>query len=361
MAWTDVICIKCNKEYQVQMYGSIKTREWKIDNWAGTCDECKESQKQELMQQNKNNILPELRGSDKQIAWAMKIRESILQDLQNIDLPEDSNLINTAIETISNITSSHEWIEIRNIDIYNLVKKEIELLKESVKDNIIQDLEKDVYIESILKSKNPVTNTIADITYNEKSINIHFPEKNEKFKSIIKSHQFYWSGTWKKSLSFKTENVEDRVAEIGHKLVSYGFGISIFNNEIKEKIVKEDFTQEQTRWISVLSEYKNTFYIQWAYGDTIYSAAKRIPGSKYYKPGILIPIMYVNELLDFAEIYDFKFSKGAKKLIKIAIKEVESIKAVDLKEIPKKEMKSGTKIPELIIPENIEIPDEFKD
>ena len=42
MAWEYVTCNECGDEYQVQIYGKRKEREWKINTWKGICQQCKD-------------------------------------------------------------------------------------------------------------------------------------------------------------------------------------------------------------------------------------------------------------------------------------------------------------------------------
>jgi len=380
MAWEYVKCSEFDEEYRVQMYGPTKTRQWKIDNWSGICDDCKEAAKAILIEENKSSNLTELIGSDKQIAWAMKIRTEFIKYTESeIDESEieyiideckkefkaDKNLINIAILEILEKQSSHWWIESRNKLESDIIIDTMKKISESIKNNPEAEIEKylkaDVEAEAVIKPSEPVSQTIADISLKKDNIFILFPEKNNDFKEIIKEHGYRWNSGWEKKLSFKTEDTEDRIAEVGHALLAGGFCIRVINSEIREKIISENFIQEHTRWISVLSNKPAYFYIQWEYGDNMYDEARRITGARYDKPGIIVPMEHIDEILDFASLYKFKFSPQAGKLIEKARVNKAAAMTVKLEAKEKKLLPKTDGIPVLKTPENVEINNELKD
>lgn len=404
MAWENVICSKCKEEYRIQMYGPYKTREWKIANWSGICDTCKEKEVAEMVKQNKSGKSPELTGSDKQIAWAINIREKFKESYDHCDYSYCVNhfakylknyyksflsisklekkmeklketmdekklkeLMDIAADNFFEIPSAHEWIENRQVNIEKLVGKTMAEIFTSIQTpatNFEKDIQADVEAEAVMEPSDPVSTTIADIKLNDDKIIISFLEKNNDFKKIIKNYNFRWDSPWKKQLSFMTENPEDRMAEIGHTLLAAGFCIRILNPEIRKKIITENFILEHTRWISVLSNKPTHFYIQWAYEDNMYSEAKKITGSRYDKPGVIIPMEHMDEILDFAKIYEFKFSPAAETLLKKAKANKKAaliLKSENLKTKEKQLPESNSDIPVLEVPKKIEVDDELKD
>ncbi len=80
MAWTKVECRNCKSEFEVQLYGPIRDREWKVKHWNWLCEDCKAKQREEeakeAAKKSQEMELPELIGSEKQIQWALKIRRT---------------------------------------------------------------------------------------------------------------------------------------------------------------------------------------------------------------------------------------------------------------------------------------------
>ncbi len=395
MAWEYVNCSECGEGYRVQMYGPTKTREWKIENWSGLCDDCKEAEKAALIEENKSGDLPELTGSDKQIAWAMQIRASRIASFEKIKLEELSGELSfqlsqkyskldieeakvkaaefreklgsnpqaffaAAAEQAFAETSAHKWIDHREKRTLSMIgESAVALLEENYK-FIESDLEAEAKAEAVICPSEPKTETIADIRQLDDRIEISFKESNGDFKEIIKALGYRWESPWTKKLSFKTESVEDRVAEVGHAILAGGFPARVMNPGIRKKILSGDFTPEHTRWISVLIKKPDLFFIEWAYGDDMYSEANRLAGSRYHKPGITVPMEHVEEVVDFAEINKFRFSPAAKKLIERAKanKMAAIIADVEVKEKPELPLAGR---PTLDIPESVELDDELKD
>ena len=153
MAWQTVDCSKCKNSYSVQMYGPHKTRDWKVANWNGICDNCKEAAKAVLVEQNKSGALPELTGSDKQIAWAMKIRQEFIDWGESVSKPEiediiedceyyhrivaDMGLVQAAMAFVLDKHSAHWWIESRNsINSIIIVDTVAEIVKSTTPDTV---------------------------------------------------------------------------------------------------------------------------------------------------------------------------------------------------------------------------------
>ena len=118
MAWTTVICNECGEEYDVQMYGKMRDREWRVKNWSGYCDNCKQKFKEikqkEIADENKKNAdmakaegLPKLEGTEKQIAWAETLRKNRIEYIKVlIGSALQNNNINYAEWLKSKIESS---------------------------------------------------------------------------------------------------------------------------------------------------------------------------------------------------------------------------------------------------------------
>jgi len=86
MAWTKVECSECGKEFDVQLYGKMKYRDWKVEHGYWLCDGCKTKKREEeakkAEEQSKAMELPELVGSEKQIKWALQIRLNAIKEME---------------------------------------------------------------------------------------------------------------------------------------------------------------------------------------------------------------------------------------------------------------------------------------
>lgn len=86
MAWYEVKCNECGKEFRVQLMGKVRDREWKLEHWTWVCEECKtkkkEDEAQKAAEKSKEMQLPELVGSEKQIKWALQIRLQAIKEME---------------------------------------------------------------------------------------------------------------------------------------------------------------------------------------------------------------------------------------------------------------------------------------
>jgi len=86
MAWTKVECRACKREFEVQLYGPMRDREWKVEHYNWLCDDCKARQREEearkAAEQSKAMELPELVGTEKQVKWALQIRLNAIKEIE---------------------------------------------------------------------------------------------------------------------------------------------------------------------------------------------------------------------------------------------------------------------------------------
>jgi len=86
MAWYEVECTECGKKFDVQLYGKMKYREWKVEHYAWLCDECKAKKREEearkAAEKSQEMQLPELIGSEKQVKWALQIRLQAIKEIE---------------------------------------------------------------------------------------------------------------------------------------------------------------------------------------------------------------------------------------------------------------------------------------
>lgn len=80
------VTFSCGHTETVQLFGKTKSREDKIEYWerSGFCSECYKKQQAEITEKRtKEAGLPGLEGTEKQIAWANKIRLELISAKQD--------------------------------------------------------------------------------------------------------------------------------------------------------------------------------------------------------------------------------------------------------------------------------------
>ena len=379
MAKYDVTCPKCESTYTVQLHGPGRDREWKLENFDWTCDECKEKTRQEenrkVAEANAGAGLPALTGSDKQIAWAETIRKQKIATIDNLiacnDLSPtiDKERFFIALETIKNNTSARWWIDNREqrfelIIVAEYKRTEKPLAPEEKK--IAEEAKAEAMAEATVRPGKPITETVAEIRAGETFVEVSFPEKREDFWKLIKPGLGYtWSGKcWRRDLKPTNGTPHDRAAETGNRLLAAGYPIRIFDDTLRVHAVYGTFEPESKRWIMARTtgDYAGWFAIRWPRDEDFYKSAKRLRGSKYDKPDVVVPAEQYQEVLDFAEMYQFSISAGAQKVIDTArsVREnamTASVKAPEDRRLPE----PGDKPAVLQAPENVDVDDEFKE
>ena len=97
----------CGHETTANLVGPISKRQWQINKMEQeNCREChKEQKSKEAAIRAEEKALPNLTGSDKQVAWAITIRDKALQEYG--DFPE-----------LATQTSAKWWIDNRNRSVF---------------------------------------------------------------------------------------------------------------------------------------------------------------------------------------------------------------------------------------------------
>jgi len=204
-----------------------------------------------------------------------------------------------------------------------------------------------------------VTDAVVEIEYKSKRVAAKF-ERNEDFRDLIKSLGYSWNNdevVWMKIIKETTGPAEERVAELGNALLNKGLPIMIMDDNVRNNAVKGNFEIECTRWIYSRPNAKK-LAIKWAEHDqSLYQTARTLPGSKWDNPSVIIDVAHHVEVMDFANIYGFKFTKAAEKLIKNHIEALELADKVTPVRV-KKEKKKGL---DGILDTSDEVLDDLKD
>lgn len=111
------ITYRCGHTATVQIYGSAKERDSKAAWYSRSvdCAECKARAQAEINAkaagQAKADGLPELTGSDKQIAWAVTIRGKAIEMLNEMAKTDNDRKAITAL--VNTATAAKDWIDNR--------------------------------------------------------------------------------------------------------------------------------------------------------------------------------------------------------------------------------------------------------
>ena len=127
-------CKKCGKSFSKVKYCASRRDAESWESWAVSnitiCDECRAAERSEKPAKKREGLAA-LTGSEKQIAWAEKIRDQFvsgISDAMSSTSEEYIPLLNKVIDYIKSIPSASWWIDHRNFgdaaNLANLVLSE---------------------------------------------------------------------------------------------------------------------------------------------------------------------------------------------------------------------------------------------
>lgn len=192
-----------------------------------------------------------------------------------------------------------------------------------------------------LRPESPKTETIVHLDAEPNVVYVYFTERREEFRLLVRSLGYRWDGySWRRTMSPATGTSMDRAAETGYKLLSAGFIVRT-SSDLASKIMAADYEPEQTRWIMARTTGKHAgwFSLSWSRAEDFYRRARKIVASRYDSPNVVVPAEQYEQVLDFAETYDFKFSPGATALVQKAQAEREQAIVVMLQAMKASEPK----------------------
>lgn len=354
-----VKCSECGEDMKVDLIGKHKVREWKLENYTWICDSCKQEirdrKNENARINNREAGLPELNGSEKQIAWAETIRAGFNSEIEIAIKNKDKdtpmfvqdfpikillkefklNEIIEAIDEVLSVDSAVWWIDNRYSDTTSLLSDYIKDKYKKDEKERVEKLELEAKLESTIYPKNCKSDYIATINIEDTKIVVEYKNKNYSFISLLKNLGYRWNkSAWIRNISYLNGCIEDRVTEIGNVLLKDGFPVCIYNDILREKAVNGEYEDENFRWVTFNSD--NFFITFDRYRDrNFYDEARAITGSVYCDRGFKVPTEYFEEVEDFAQKYNFKFSKEAKSVLdrvkvakeKVLVAEVKSHKS----------------------------------
>ena len=173
-----------------------------------------------------------------------------------------------------------------------------------------------------------------------------FADYSESRRQILKSLRYQWkSPYWERTISSYAGSLEDRLIELSYQLLNSGHIILLPRPDLQERVLTGDYEDEPTRWVMrrVGGKYEDWLAVSW-FGrrENFFDQAKLIKSARWSKPAVVIRAQHFEEVLDFAEIHDFRFSDGALELIEMARRKKESAVRVELKPRAKRAKNSLT-------------------
>ena len=343
MAWTEIKRL-CGHVEDVQIYGSGKERERKVYAMERhLCAECQKIEDVRLEKERASDldlVLPDLAGSEKQIAWATKIRSEKLfwlkDDIKSgaSELPPEK-MKKTMQHILNKRVYASWWIDNKEKAISRIAKEEVEFAQEQAQRETRLNKKAEEDKDRTAKPEGEA-GVVVSITKGENKL-LFLSVKDDSVIAALKSKGCKWNAAetaWEKDITWAGDPA-DREAEIGNALLAAGNTVVFTNKDIKEAALKGNIKPEPTRWIingdgSLLKAFWTT-----RSDDEAYALTKGIKGAKWSNGVVLIDVSRWKEIQDLTDDAGFVITdKAAQKIAEY--KKLEEEKLLEVKKSKKK-------------------------
>lgn len=376
------ITYSCGHVGEVNLLGPGKERERKIWYYENhrVCPECEQKAREEANRQAAKlaaeRSMPELCGSEKQVAWANRIRECVRTAWEELraELEEDITKLSTSQDDEKNrmlLQSAKQfqgisyktmdfifktkadaswWIDARCYgDIMYLIRRvydksrdQIEAHnpeREKAEETDVQANE--AKAEATLRPDGDVRG-IAQVRVEEDKVIAVYP-KDKKFRSIVKDKKYCWDADnvfWYRNIGITTGSASDRAAELINALLRSGFAVMCFDASAREMAVSGDWKPECERWILRAGdgEIKAVFPRDERINEHVRKAGGRW---KSDLGAYVIPAAQIRDIEELARLDGFCISPKAHEEMGKALAVIKAAKVVTPAEVIKSEERDG--------------------
>lgn len=332
-------CKKCGATFEKTTFKRNRREADSWEEWAvntfDTCPECEHEENAKraaaIAEEAKANGLPALTGTPKQVVWAEQLRSTKMEEFQKIseyakeEIAEDLKAndfgvdkveyADIAFQNISHKDMASWWIDNRFLSAGVIFSDELLRVQKAEREKVPEP----VAAETTIIPDNQVKGA-AEIIVAADVVATKYP-KDDEFRAVVKGCGFRWNADkrlWEMKITKTSGTAIDRAAELANALLRKGFAVRCGDADVREKAVSGDFEPRCDRWVMhcVSGEYAGWLAINYPRGaEELYRAARAIKGAKYSHGSIYVPVANHNLVDDFANLYDFKYSAGAKKAI----------------------------------------------
>ena len=331
-------CTTCGQEFKKETVKRNRTEADSWEKWATeNYDECPECYRKRIQAERdaaneeaaglaKEAELPELIGTEKQVAWANKIRWDLYESTHDT-LDEAMKIMQLSgrnperrekrQKAYDEYVAFSEWLLTKEeasfwIDHRDIFGAGIKRAFENF--SIREKYEKEKKAEdvtpvapTIVEPENKTSTTVCEINATENEVTVR-SAKDQGVIDLVKAQGYKWNGSvWRKEITVTTGSAEDRLIEIGNRLLVAGYPVKV-DPKYHDRIISGQYEPESKRWII---REDGQIRILTGKDEDLEIKARKISGaSKYGK--ITVPASAWQEIEDFARIHDFRISPGAR-------------------------------------------------
>ena len=318
-------------------------------------EEQKEKNNRIAAEKSKEMELPELEGTEKQIAWANTLRIDFIKkvtdyadekDLRRNGKSKKAERYRVTLDYILNLEEAKKasyWIDLRYKSFIDVIDDLKEEYKGNFGNNAKDIAEKQAKEEAIIEPSEVKHDGVVEIIPTKNKIEVKY-EKNEDFRLLVKDLGYKWEeNTWCRKITEFTGSYIDRAAELGNKLLNAGFRVCIVDYEIREKAINADYELECNRWVQYNKKHDKLALKWWERNQDLYYSSRKLTGSKWdsESKSTLVNLSHYEQVEEFADMYGFNFSKAALEAIEEYKEKINNAQKVSQEESKEKIDKNG--------------------
>lgn len=329
-----ILTYACGHNGDITLYGPTKERERRIA-WLEQqiCPKCQDEQSAAF---EGENDLPALEGSERQVSWARKIRADLFQKLDEWNEEEKQraaedpeHFLNDdkreqcyadAYQYFAQQESASYWIDNRDSSPF---WEYIHKWKSGKRMSTVQEVRAEAerihaaLMEATVKPRNQTTDIRAEIACIDGIVRI-ISGKDQTIIDTVKEDGYQWDGgKWWLKICEPTGTAEDRMAEIGNKLLNAGVPITIYDDKIRQMAVDGSFQPRKYRWITHADA--THVWLWWKGTDmTMSDALQDLPSGKWRYGHMQVLTKYFAEIRDIADTHGFSITEKAEAILRAA-------------------------------------------
>lgn len=339
----------CGHEGRVNIIGPSKSRQWKADrNFENLCPECYKEQlekarnkkNEEAAEKSKEMELPELEGSDRQVAWANTLRIKVIEELEElierhkkqeypitVFIRGDNDYTSISVGEFADAldfmlrekTEAKFWIDNRDRNDYKdlcmyLYRKHALQMQDGGTGSETEEQEEQL---TVVPDTEVRKSGIVELEYKHGAsfLSVKYIKDSELI-SIVKDLNYRWNGAaWVKEITEYTGPIDARASELGNKLMLSGYTVKFPDVKSRDNAISGGFIPENDRWVKYNLIY-GKLAISWRRKDEeIYQYVQKLPDVKWDDGSWLVNIEFYREVQDFAGIMGFSISQKAREEI----------------------------------------------
>ena len=313
------VTYRCGHTGVVELFGRTKDREYRLTQLErGDCPDCEEDALRKVIAEfSKERELPEVTGTERQAAWAEKLRMYAIKAIEGeferfSDGDPDKESLSKVLQEMYQIPEAKCWIDHRDDSNHELCRAIVKRVKS--REGEPKESPAPEYIAAPQEIRH---DGITKVKIHGGHVSFIYP-KCGAFIDVMHSRFCEWNGQeWTKRANEYNGTAENVAADIGNALLLKGFTVSFPTEAIRNMAVNAEFEKTRTRWVIPYDDKLVCF--EWLGRDEhMFSSIKSIRGAKYKDKGINVPVEFFNDIEDCAERFGFFIMPAARAMLDAA-------------------------------------------